>query len=249
MDLTPYFKTFKATKKVVEELNYTMHWNAVVEIKCKVQNIKVEELGPNEGIKFNATGKERILRKQPIVHVDRNKYGTLIKDYDREYLCGINTYPKTLQDTYNLLKELHKHEKAGQKDPFKVGVSFNTVGEEDGEALINYGTKSPKCSRYGCNSHTVDRCTAKYRAGGTMMHNMGEVEEADYETNNEVSAEMTTNEVSTEITIKYEDPRCHDNALIFIQPDVTSLMGRLNTSFKTVGISKNVDFTRQSIHN
>ena len=59
--------------------------------------------------------------------------------------------------------------------------------EEDGEVLVNDGAKRPKCSRCGCNSHTVDKCTAKYRDDGTMLHNMGEVEEVDYEINNEVS--------------------------------------------------------------
>ena len=70
--------------------------------------------------------------------------------------------------------------------------------EEDGEVLVNDGAKRPKCSRCGCNSHTVDKCTAKYRDDGTMLHNMGEVEEVDYEVNNEVSIDMTTNnEVNT----------------------------------------------------
>ena len=45
-----------------------------------------------------AAGKERILGMQLIMNVDRDKYGTLVKDYDREYLDGINKYLKTLQD-------------------------------------------------------------------------------------------------------------------------------------------------------
>ena len=92
-----------------------------------------------------------------------DKYGTLIKDYDREYLGVISKYLKTPQDTYNLLKEWNKHEKTGQKYPSKIGVLFNTVGEEDGEALVNDSTKHPKCNRCGRNNHTVETCTAKYR--------------------------------------------------------------------------------------
>ena len=65
---------------------------------------------------------------------------------------------------------------------------------------------------------------------------MEEVEEVDYEINNEIGAEMTTNEVSTEMTTKYEDPRCHGDALIFIQPGVSSLMDWSNTSSKTIVI-------------
>ena len=64
-----------------------------------------------------------------IMNTDREKYGTLIKDYDRKYLGGINKYPKTLQDVYNLMKGWNKHKKTGQRY-LKVGVSFNTVREE-----------------------------------------------------------------------------------------------------------------------
>ena len=134
---------------------------------------------------------------QLIMNTDRDKYDTLIKDYNRECLGGINKYPKTLQEAYNLLKGWNKHTKTGHKYPSKIGISFTAVGEENGEALVNDGTKRPKCSRCGKNSHTVKICTAKYRDDGTMLHNMGEVKEVDYEINNEFSTEMTT---------KHEDP-------------------------------------------
>ena len=39
---------------------------------------------------------------QLIMNADCNKYGTLVKDYNREYIGGINKYPKTLQEAYNL---------------------------------------------------------------------------------------------------------------------------------------------------
>ena len=98
--------------------------------------------------------------------------------------------------------------------------------------------KRPKCSRCGRNNHTVENCTAKYQDYGTILHNMGEMEEVDYETNNEISTEMATHEVSTEMTTKHEDPRYYSDVLIFIQPDVSSLMDLSNTSSKTVGIPK-----------
>ena len=64
---------------------------------------------------------------QLIMNADRDKYGTLIKDYARDCLGGTNTYPKTLQDAYNLLKGWNKNEKPGQKYSSKVRTSFNTV--------------------------------------------------------------------------------------------------------------------------
>ena len=113
------------------------------------------------------------------------------------------------------------------------------------EALVNDGAKLPKCSRYDRNSHTVEKCTAKYRDEGTMLYNMGKIVEMDYKINNEVSTTMTT---------KHEDSRCHGDALMFIQPDVSSLMDRSNTSYKTVGIPKmwsllDSQFTTDVFHN
>ena len=61
------------------------------------------------------------------MNTDHNRYGTLIKDYDREYLGRIHKCPKILQDAYNLLRGWNKHEQPGQKYPSKIGVSFNTV--------------------------------------------------------------------------------------------------------------------------
>ena len=94
---------------------------------------------------------------QVIMDVDCNTYGTLLKDYDRKYLGRVKTYPKTLQDTYNLLKEWNKHKKPGQKYPSKVGVSFNTVGEENGEALGNDGATYPTWSKFDHTNHTANK--------------------------------------------------------------------------------------------
>ena len=131
---------------------------------------------------------------QLIMNTDCDQHGTLIKDYNREYHGGSNKYPKTLQDAYNLLKGWNTYEKTGKTYSFKIGVSFNTVGEEDREALLDDGATHPKFSRCCHKNHTVEKCTAKYRDDGTMLHNIGETKQVNYEINNEVSAEMTTNE-------------------------------------------------------
>ena len=68
-----------------------------------------------KAVKFIADGKKRLLGMPLVMNADCNKYGTLIKDYDREYLNRISKYPKTLQDAYNLLKGLNKHKKARPK--------------------------------------------------------------------------------------------------------------------------------------
>ena len=92
-------------------------------------------------------------------------------------------------------------------------MSFNivTVREENGEALMNVGAKYPPCSRCGHTNHIMGKYFAKKHADGTMLHNLGEIEEVEHEINNEVSTEMTT---------KNGDLCCHDNALMFVQPDI-----------------------------
>ena len=115
------------------------------------------------------------------MNADRDTYGTLIETYDRDYLGGNNNYPKTPQDAYNLLKRWNKNE-TFQRNPIKVGNSFNTNGEEeeDGETMLNDGGR-PRCTRCGRDNHTVDRCVARRSADSTVLHMMGNIEEVDYQ--------------------------------------------------------------------
>ena len=71
MDLTTHFGNFKVTKKVIEELNHTVHRHAVVKIMCKAQNLKLDDIGPEEAAQFIAAGKERILGMQLIMNANR----------------------------------------------------------------------------------------------------------------------------------------------------------------------------------
>ena len=77
-------------KKAVEELNQSANRHAVVNILCKEQGITADGLGLVEAVKFIADGKERIHGMQLIMNADCDKHDTLINDYDREYLGGIN---------------------------------------------------------------------------------------------------------------------------------------------------------------
>ncbi|KAL7480429.1 hypothetical protein ACHAW6_006122, partial [Cyclotella cf. meneghiniana] len=54
-----------------------------------------------------------------------------------------------------------------------LGVSFNTVGDDDdGTALVNQGKSynGPPCSRCGRKNHPVDKCIAKRHDDGTVLH-------------------------------------------------------------------------------
>ena len=98
MNPTAYFEKFKAIKKVVEELNQSVNGHASVEILCWEQPIGADGLDVAEKTKLIADGKKRIIGMRLIMDVNHNTYGTLIKDYDREYLGRISKYPKILQD-------------------------------------------------------------------------------------------------------------------------------------------------------
>ena len=104
MNPTIYFETFKPTEKVIEELNQSTTGQAVVDILCWEQNISDNGLGNAEKTQLFVAGQERILGMQLVMNTNRDKYGTLNKDYNREYLSRNNKYPKTLQGAYNLLK-------------------------------------------------------------------------------------------------------------------------------------------------
>ena len=61
-----------------------MHGHVGVEIMYKEKHVNVEELGSAEAMQLIAVDKGRILGMQLIMNADCDKYGTLIKAYDRE---------------------------------------------------------------------------------------------------------------------------------------------------------------------
>ena len=90
-----------------------------------------------------------------------------------------NKFPKTLNDAYTLLKGWKK---GVQKNPNRIGVSFNIDGDEEGDTLVNHGKQKydgPSCERCGHKSHPTSKCRAKKHMDGTLLHveeDMGEVE-------------------------------------------------------------------------
>ena len=74
----------------------------------------------------------------------------------------------------------------------KVGLSFNTMGnddDEDGVALTNDESKPP-CPRCNHTNHTLEQCVARKHMDGTMLLNLdGTVEVDENETESEVSTD------------------------------------------------------------
>ena len=106
-----------------------------------------------------------------LLGADRDHFRSAVEDFEHSYLTDRkNRYPKTLHDAYNLLKGWKK----GQSSyPQKVGVSFNTVGQEQGDVMVNQGSKpydGPPCERCGHPTHPTSKCVAKKHANGTLLH-------------------------------------------------------------------------------
>ena len=106
---------------------------------------------------------------------DKIRFGSAWEDFEHAYLMDRkNRYPKNIHECYTLLKGWKKS--SNKQTPLRVGVSFNTVGDENGDsgtALVNAGKgkyTGPPCSRCGRNNHPVERCIAKKHSDGTLLH-------------------------------------------------------------------------------
>ena len=82
-------------------------------------------------------------------------------------------------------------------------------GRESGESLVNDRAKQPPCSKCGCTNHTLNKCVSRKHADGTMLHNVGEIEDVEYKMNNKVSIKVVT---------KNGDLCCHIGGLSNIHP-------------------------------
>ena len=51
-------------------------------------------LSPDANLKPIKEGEERMLAMQLITNADQDKYGSLLKSYDRDFLLEVNKYPK-----------------------------------------------------------------------------------------------------------------------------------------------------------
>lgn len=95
-------------------------------------------------------GCKRMMAMHLLMGAHRERYGSAIEDFECAYLMVMdkkNTYPKTFDDAYILLKGWKKSNV--KHDSMKPGVSFNIVGDDDnGTALVNQGNKynGPPCS-------------------------------------------------------------------------------------------------------
>ena len=120
-------------------------------------------------------GRDRMLAVQLILNANREQYTSLVEEFDRAYLSGINKYPKTPIEACNPLKGWKKR-RIGNKTPGKLGLSFNTMGDDEEKVFVNSnGYKGPKCTRCGRTNHGADACYVTKHVNGTVLHVEGEM--------------------------------------------------------------------------
>ena len=89
-----YCENFKTLNNAVQELNRSGHSSPFVDIICRKKGNDPATLSPETKLKLIKEGEERMLVMQLIMNADPDKYGSLIKSYDRDFLSGENKYPK-----------------------------------------------------------------------------------------------------------------------------------------------------------
>ena len=186
-----YYTKFTEFNKLVEEMaGDSMHSHlGLIDIICREEDVKRATIDTTKQAEYLKIGKERMLAMHFMLNSDQERYGSLIEDYDNDYLGGKNKYPTTLVGAYTLLKNWKipgkKKTNPNNYDHINrrgLGLSFNTNGEEveDGDALVNDGKniyKGPACTRCKRPNHATSDCRARWHADGTMLHMMEEVVE------------------------------------------------------------------------
>jgi len=151
---------------------------AVLELYCRENNISDPyALDKDTKKKYLEIQHGKIEAMQFILGADRDIYGGMIEEFDRDYLTGTDRYPTTLHKAYTILRNWHGGKSGRKKKPSdrdtELGVSFNTVGEGDGDEVERSERK--QCGR--CGRYHRGECTATKHVNGTTLHVQGKMAE------------------------------------------------------------------------
>ena len=171
--VSEYYDRFIALKEVNENLQTDLYVDlGFPNVIALERGVDFNAMSNDDRAEFsrNATieGSERMEAIHFLHGANHEMFGDLIIDLKHSYLKNKwNEYPKNLQAAYTLLKGWTKGRPT--RNPNKVGMSFNTLGDEDGEVMVNKGEKDP-CMRCGRNNHSTKDCFAKRHADGTILY-------------------------------------------------------------------------------
>ena len=134
----------------------------LIDIICCEKSLDRNTISTDIATECMVAGQEIMLAMHFIMNADYERYSDVIDRYDKDYLSGVNNYPKSLHSAYLLLKNWKITAPRGGMRNNKLGLSFNVNGndkDEHGDTLVNEGQNTP-CPRCGRTNHTLD----KYRS-------------------------------------------------------------------------------------
>ena len=128
MDITDYYKQFDDTKKLADEMigpeEGVYFHGALIDIICCEKGFDRNSIADDIETEYLMLGQERMLVMPFILNADQERYLEVIERYDRDYLDGVNNYPKTFHAAYLLLKSWKVTTNRGPRNN-KMGLSFN----------------------------------------------------------------------------------------------------------------------------
>ena len=176
--VSEYYERFKTLQEVTESLNIVVHDDlGFSEIIAREKGVDMNDLSDEQKEEFSlkamAVGRDRMIAIHFLLGADQDIYGSLLSNLRRLYLMNNkNEYPKDLTSAYSLLKGWSA-DRSGKITRQQLGVAFNTNGnEEDDEGTLlntNGGSGKP-CKRCGRKGHPTDKCYAKTKEDGTVLH-------------------------------------------------------------------------------
>ena len=172
-----YFEKFTALKEVNSTLGVNLYDNlGMVEVVARENGDDLNALSDAEKNDYLAMGEARMAAIHMLMGADKGRFGGAVEDFAHSYLMDrSNQYPADTQACYNLLRNWQKPS-ARPRERDRAGVSFNTLGDDDGTALFNDGGGKryigPPCEKCGWNNHATADCRAKKHKDGTMLHVM-----------------------------------------------------------------------------
>ena len=119
--------------------------------------------------------KQKVMATAMIKRANRTRYADVIANMRREYSCGLNTYPTTIEQAHNIL---NKHEALFKLKQRKSGSRFrgrfNNNNDNDTQYGIQYSQDDNvvpgingkiiakiKCFEYNKNGHYADQCRTR----------------------------------------------------------------------------------------
>jgi hypothetical protein len=224
--VSEYYDRYNQLKEVNETLGNNIHDDfGFTEVIAREKGADLSAMSPDQKDAFSTDAMEEGSNRMAAVHLlmgaNRESYGDIITDLKQSYLKSKKSeYPKDLQSAYTLLKGWSN--KKIHRNPTKVGVSFNTNGEEDGAVLVNKGGKEP-CKKCGRNTHNTQECYAKKREDGTLLHTEAEVEIGNTEAGGEVSTDVLCHDSDVYgLMFLHDSPATKMNQKLFFREGIPS---------------------------